>query len=403
MARYGHLIAGAGGLLALWLLALNAAAADKPVYRTDVSGDEKTPWFQLVDGEFPPAGAGHHIAGELSTYNQLDRAFVLRADRTDTQPRSHWDLPLAATMLPYGSVHYHGAFAALEDIPMGTHLHGQFFQKNPKDKSKPIEAYFGRVTPEADFTRCILLEDDFSYQKRLGHTWRIESVDLEGMKLTAQLLESGKESGKPKQFDLLEYTRVWRARGFESLASLMQGQFIRFNLTWATLYGPGRLLEIWLDEGSQSLASAHQLKVHQRHVRERGLPGWVTAVDNEKQLVKVTLFSNFDPALLEPLHVTEEIGEEKERHVVSMVVALDSLATFDMVNDRQRGPLKSINKVPTHPGAVGMELEIRPNLMLEGFRPGKVVRVFAHGWPILTLPNEQRWEGRENNAPIFGR
>jgi hypothetical protein len=50
-----------------------------------------------------------------------------------------------------------------------------------------------------------------------------------------------------------------------------------------------------------------------------------------------------------------------------------------------------------------MELEIRPNLLLEGFRPRKVVRVFAHGWQVLILPNEQRWEGRENNAPIFGR
>ncbi len=393
--------AGASGLLALWLLASPAAAADKPAYRTDVFGDEKTPWFQLVDGEFPPADAGHHIAGELVSFNQLDRAFVLRADRTDGQPRSHCDLPLAAAMLPYGSIYYHGAFAAVEDIPMGTHLHGQFFQKNPKDKSKPIEAYHGRVTPEADFTRCFLLEDDFSYQKRLGQTWRIESVDLDGMKLTAQLLESGNESGKPKQFDLLEYTRVWKARGFEPIALLAQGQIIRFNLTWATLYGPGRLLEIWLDDESQAQAFAHQLKIHHRHVRERGLPGWVTTVDNGNQLVKVTLFSNVDPALLEPLHVTEETGEEKERHVVSMVVAMDSLATFDMVNDRQRGPLKSINKVPVLPGAIGTEIEVRPNLLLEGFRPKKVVRVFAHGWNVITLPNEQRWEGREQNAPIF--
>jgi len=390
----------AGALLAIWLLAVPAAPVDSPAYRTDVSGDEKTPWFQLVDGEFPPADAVHHIAGELVSFSQLDRTFVLRADRTDNQPRSHWDLPLAAAMLPYGSIYYHGAFAAVEDIPMGTHLHGQFFQKNPKDKSKPIEAYHGRVTPEADFTRCFLLEDDFSYQKRLGHTWRVESVDLEGMKLTAQLLEVGKEVGKPKQFDLLEYTRVWKARGFEPLTSLAQGQMIRFNLTWATLYGPGRLLEIWLDDDSQALASAHQLKIHQRYIRERGLPGWVTAVDNEKQLVKVTFFSNVDPALLEPLHVTEEIGEEKERHVVSMVVALDSLATFDTVNDRQRGPLKAIQKVPVLPGAIGTEVEIRPNLLLEGFRPKKVVRVFAHGWNIITLPNEQRWEGREQNAPI---
>ena len=43
-------------------------------------------------------------------------------------------------MLPYGSIYYHGAPAALQDIPLGTHLHGLFYLKEPDDKSPPPPA-----------------------------------------------------------------------------------------------------------------------------------------------------------------------------------------------------------------------------------------------------------------------
>ena len=116
------------------LLADDAAA---PQFRTDGHPDKSLPWYQIVDGKFPPENSAHAISGELIRNDHLERRFYLRVDRDDSQDRGVWDLPVDATMLPYGSIYYHGAPAALQDIPLGTHLHGLFYLKAPDDKSPP--------------------------------------------------------------------------------------------------------------------------------------------------------------------------------------------------------------------------------------------------------------------------
>ena len=105
-------------------------AQDKPRFRTDadgpVKGDEKRrnpkdkpssdkpDWFQLVEGQFPPEGSAHAVKGELIFVDHLERRFQIRVDRSDSQDRGVWDLPLFATMLPYGSIWYQGSSAALQ-------------------------------------------------------------------------------------------------------------------------------------------------------------------------------------------------------------------------------------------------------------------------------------------------
>lgn len=76
------------------------------------------------------------------------------------------------------------------------------------------------------------------------------------------------------------HTRFWRGRGLVQSGELQPGQTVLFNLAWVTLYGPGRLTDIWLDEESRTLATAHQREVHRDHVRERGLAGFVSAVED---------------------------------------------------------------------------------------------------------------------------
>ena len=118
-------------------------AQDKPRFRTDADGpvrgeekrknpkdrqpSDKPDWFQLVDGQFPPEGSAHAVTGELIAVDHLERRFQIRVDRSDSQDRALQDLPLMATMLPYGAIWFQGAPAALQDIPLGTHLHGQFY------------------------------------------------------------------------------------------------------------------------------------------------------------------------------------------------------------------------------------------------------------------------------------
>src|SRR3954447_21334192 len=131
-------------------------------FRTDFANTH-LPWFQLRPNEFPPEDSAHAIGGELTAVDRINRTGVIRLDRTDAQSRGIWDLPLPFTMLPYGSVWYHGAPAELRDIPLGTHLTGQFYwdddlARDPKTKQRVAE----RKLPPDDrgFHWVLRMEDD---------------------------------------------------------------------------------------------------------------------------------------------------------------------------------------------------------------------------------------------------
>jgi len=378
-----------GITVALSVAGRPAAGADQPEsasYRTDADGESELPWYQPVDGQFPPAGSAHYFAGELIRVDHLKRSFVVRVDRTDSQRRSHFDLPVAASMLPYGSVHYHGAPASLADVPLGTHLHGWYYPKDPDDASPVIEGPNNRVSTEVDFTRCLRLEDDFTYHRRRDQQWRIEVVDRDENTLEAVLLKQGRPTEGKATFDLRSDTRVWMGDRIGSLEDIRPGQTTQINLTWATLYGPGRIRDIWLDQPSRDLARQHQLERHRNHVRLRGLPGWVDEVDNAERIVTITFFSGVQQSLLEDLAVGQQAG---------IAVAQASMMTYDPVNDRKRGPVLEVNAVEQVPGCSGVQVKIRPDLLLEGFRPDHLVRVYPGSWPVIALPREERYFGRE--------
>jgi len=69
-------------------------------------------------------------------------------------------------------------------------------------------------------------------------------VNLETKKLTATLQDNGKLVGQARIFDLLTSTRVMMGNGFADFKALQPGQTVLFNLTWATLFGPGRITDV---------------------------------------------------------------------------------------------------------------------------------------------------------------
>jgi len=379
-------------LPALLLLIPGLLHAGPPPFRTDADGPlnrkverdgKPLEWFQLVEGEFPPEGSAHAISGELIQVDHLERAFQIRVDRNDSQDRGVWDLPLGAVMLPYGSFYHQGAPAAVQDIPLGTHLHGLFYLKDPNDTAPPPETWYRRKTPEIDFRRCFRLEDDFTHHARQKQLWKIENVDLTAMKLTASLPGS-----QAKVFDLLSSTRVFEGTGFAGLAELKPGRTVLFNLTWVTLYGPGRITELWLDETARALATAQQLERHRNHIRERGLPGWITAVDDEAQHVTVTFFGGIDETLLNE-------WQTKDVSSGGLAVARESLMTYDPVNDRKNGSILEVKKIPDLPGSGGLLIRLGMPLMLEGYRPKRIVRFYPSSWKVNALPKEEQYFGRE--------
>jgi len=407
-------------ILPFLLVASLLHAGETPRFRTDADGPvkadekrkspkdrkpgDKPDWYQLVPGAFPPEGSAHSVTGELIYAEPLERRFHIRVDRNDSQDRGVWDRPLDATMLPYGAISQHGAPAALQDVPLGTHLRGLFYIADPDDKTPPPPSVNNRRSPEWEFRRCFRLEDDFSFHARQGQLWRIESVDLVAMKLAAVLTENGKPvgDGKAKTFDLQNHTRVWKGSGFTRLNELQSGQNVLFNLTWVTLYGPGRLTDIWLDDESRKLATAHQMEVHRDHTRERGLAGYVSSVEDGPQLVTVTFFGGVDPKLFDDLTVKDPNAKPPAdgspppvEPIGRLAVARDSLMTFDPVNDSKRGAVLEVKKVPVEPGSSGVQMKIKMDMMLEGYRPNRVVRFYPPTWKVIALPQEEQFHGRE--------
>jgi hypothetical protein len=408
----------AGLWVGLCLVAFATLLHAEPLkFRTDADGpvrpntqhghkgkDTSPDWYQPVDGQFPPEGSAHAVSGELILVDHLERRFEIRVDRNDSQDRGIWDLPLDATMLPYGSIYFHGAPAALQDIPLGTHLNGLFYIKAPDDKNPLPSGPYSRQTPEADFRRCLRLEDDFTFAARQKQTWLIENVDLTAMTLTATLQQDNKPAGKPKVFDLLTSTRVMKGNGFADLKLLEKGQVVLLDLTWVTLYGPGRLTDIWIDEPSRQLATSQQLERHRNFIRQRGLPGWITAVDDDAQIITITFFDGIDAKLFDELALTDgnKVGwplykeaDDPNAPKGTIAVARDSLMTYDPVNDRKGGNIISVNKIPVEPGCSGVQIKVKCDLMLEGFRPRHIVRFHPATWKVLALPREEQFSGRE--------
>ncbi len=342
-----------------------------PAFRTD-GGDEKLPWFQLVPGEFPPEGSAHAIGGELIGMDHINRTGTLRQDRTDAIRRSNWDRALPFTLLPCGSLRYHGAPAELRDIPIGTHLHGEFYiDENPdKDGNGP-------------FSRVIRLEDDFSHSARLKRVWKINSLDLEKDTLTATGMDADGQhpDAKPTAFQINAATRIWKGHSIGSLKDLAPNQSVLVNLTVCTLKGPGRCTDVWLDPESRDVASAQQLEVHRQFQHEHGLPGRVDEVDNKEAIVTMTLFAGFDPKLLEDFTPDES---------VSSAVAVESLRTWDQGSDRMAGTLLEIQHVPPGPGNSGIRIKFKTSTLLEGHRPKRILRLFSGKWKVDELPKEER-------------
>ncbi|MFT5469014.1 MAG: hypothetical protein ACI8UO_004128 [Verrucomicrobiales bacterium] len=409
--------------VSLCLAAISAHAEDAPKFRTDDNPDLSLPWFEPIDGEFPPEEYAHYVAGELIDYDHINRTLRLRVDRQDG--RAGKDEALDTVMLPYGSIYYHNAPAALRDIPIGTHLHGWFYIR--PEEERYWEVRNGKVerkrekhwnaSAEVDFTHCFRLEDDFSFYARRKQIWKVEgievpvaenpedlSLDLTEKKLTVTLQEDGQPAGEPKVFDLTADTHVFQENSFAAIDDIKPGQLVQMNITWATLFGPGRITNIWLDEESRASATGRQMKRHHRHIRERGLPGFVTAVDDRERLVTITFFDSVDPALFKDLPntnpkplgwPTKEYDWGNTSPKGNIIVVRESLQCYNQVNDRKGGNIQKIENVPVQAGCSGVQIQVQCGILLEGFRPRKTVRFFPATWAVSPLPKEEEFHGRE--------
>ncbi|MFM1903403.1 MAG: hypothetical protein RLZZ440_1303, partial [Planctomycetota bacterium] len=271
---------------------------------------------------FPERGTAHPGAGELTMVDHVNRMAVLRPDRTDAQNKYHQDLPHHVALLPYAELFSCGARANLEDIPLGTHLFG-WFHLGPRgwfavrlastDYEATVKNEPNERSPDAPYCRAIRLEDDFSFDARRDVVWEIVSIDRENRKVVARLTAatSAEHLETPaslaasdyeaplclegeQTFDFDSATRVWKGQGLFTVEDLAPGLRVLLNRTWATLYGPGRLTDVWVDVESRRRAIERQARRFIEHERFRGVPARIESIEygeNASGVVTVTLYA----------------------------------------------------------------------------------------------------------------
>jgi len=388
---------------ALFLIA-SIASADEP--------------FRPEAGKFPPVEKAHSYRGELVFVDHANRRGSIRVQGEGKYFRN---APHPFAMLPYGIVRYHGAPADLRDIPLGTVLHVQgFLPPEPKfsvvpvlpvDNKKKNSGYSGIGIYPAE-NHVLLLEDEPSHCRRMSKVWKLKELDLKnnaGLIVASREPKAGgdgKASEESMTFDAA--TNIWRGRERLNVADLidegtwpasgkksLDGQAVLLGITWKPtpdgIFTRFHISDIWLDDTAMERAAQNQTETHKALIRSRWMPAWIDAVEYGKfgrATVTATLFGGMDESLY---------GDFK-KDVSAMMNGVENTlkhagGNYGPEHMASRGKIfevtKSDGKVPL--GSSGIQVRFETDLITEGIRPGRVVRVRPGNgnWPHVRLPREE--------------
>ena len=360
--------------------------------------------FRPTPGKFPPLEQSKVYRGELVFVDHINRRGRLRlyVDDYFREGKLHY-----FAMLPYGVVRYRGAPADLRDIPIGTTLYGRFFlAPKPETAAVPLLKNAQRTRPRE--THAILLEDGPSLCLREGVSWEMKEVDINGNAghLIANLNRTDKGEGLSgeKKLTIDSSTRIWRGRESLTIQDLidegiwpakgrkkLNNTKVQLALEWHPeyLYQKFHVSDIWLDEAAMKTTANRQRQRHIRHIRMRWMPAFVDAVEHGrygKATVHATLFGGMAKSLY---------ADFKPNIQGKMAAAEDTLRTWWQDHDGMDGKIVSVEKPTTPPpvGSSGIRIRFEVPLVLEGFRPGLIVRVRPQSWPNVNPPYEERVKG----------
>ncbi len=389
--------------LALFLFASAAIAADEP-FRPEV-------------GKFPALEKAHAYRGELVFVDHANRRGSIRVHGSGMFFRND---PHPIAMLPYGIVRYHGAPADLRDIPLGTVLHVRgFLPPDPKISAVPVlpvdskkkdgNHNRGAGTAPAE-NHVLLLEDEPSHCQREGQVWKLKEVDIQnnaGMIVASRELKQGGDgqaSDEKMTFDAA--TRIWRGReclGIEDLIAesiwpaegkkSLGGQAVLLGITWKPTPGGVftrfHISDIWLDDAAMERAARNQTEVHKAFIRSRWMPAWIDAVEYGKfgrAKVTATLFGGMDASL----YADFKQGSPALMNSVENTLK-HTHGAYGPAHMASGGSLLDVTKTPGDAplGSSGIQISFETDLIIEGIRPGRVVRVRPASWPQVDVPREE--------------
>jgi hypothetical protein len=327
--------------------------------------------------------------------------------------------PHPFALLPYGIVRQHGAPADLRDIPLGAVLHVRaFLPPDPSTSPVPVlppdnrtktAGYSGVGIAPAE-NHVLLLEDEPSYCQREGLVWKLKELDiksLEGLIIASREPEKGGEgraTDEKMTFDAA--TRVWRGRECLKIHDLVAegnwpaegkkdlgAQAVQLGITWKPtpdgVFTRFHISDIWFDSVAMERSASSQTETHKAFIRSRWMPACVDAVEYGKfgrATVTATLFGGMDPSL----YADFEKGAPALMNAVANTLK-HTHGNYGPAHMASRGSLLDVLRQPEPAplGSSGIQIRFETDLIIEGIRPGRTVRVRPAKWPQVQVPREE--------------
>jgi hypothetical protein len=407
--------------LAFSLLAHGSAFAQESRTRNQEQStrtqEPKSQVFRPEAGKFPPLEKAHAYRGELVFVDHANRRGSIRVQGSGMFFRND---PHPFAMLPYGIVRHHGAPADLRDVPLGTVLHVRaFLPPDPRISAVPVlpvdskkmDANHNRgagILPAEN--HVLLLEDEPSRCQREGLIWKLKEVELRkdaGM-ITAILAAKegggGKAAEERMTFDAA--TRIWRGRERLTIQELIAegawpadgkkslgDQAVQIGITWRPtpdgVFTRFHISDIWMDDAAMQRAASNQTETHKAFIRSRWMPAWIDAVEYGKfgrATVTATLFGGMD----ESLYADFKKGGSAMMNAVENTLK-HTHGAYGPEHMASRGTILDVTQSPGPAplGSSGTQVRFETDLIIEGIRPGRTVRVRPGNWPQVQVPREE--------------
>jgi len=401
--------------LALVALLLHADSfgAERSVKKKE-SGSEP---FRPRPGEFPAIEKSLSYRGELTFVDHANRRGSVRIQ---SNGRFRFTVPSPFALLPYAIVRHHGAPADLRDIALGTMLHVRaFLPPDPQTSVVPVLPIDNRTkklgnagtgTAPAE-NHVLLLEDEPSRCLREGLVWKLKEVSIrnhEGTIVARRQPKAGgaREAGE-ETFTFDAATRIWRGREFLAVRDLiaegiwpatgsrsLADQSVLLGIMWKPTPGGVfvrfHISDIWLDDAAMQRAAHHQTETHKAFIKSRWMPAWIDAVDYGKYgraTVTATLFGGMDESLYadfkKGVRAMLAASENTLKHWAGGTAGTSQMAA--------KGPVLDVTRANgTIPlGSSGIQIRFETDLITEGFRPARVVRLRPDHWPLVEVPRDE--------------
>ena len=392
--------------LVLFILVSNARSDEDP--------------FRPETGKFPPLEKAHSYRGELVFVDHANRRGSIRIQGEGKYFRNK---PHPFAMLPYGIIRYHNAPAQLRDIPIGTVLHARgFLPPDPKFSAVPVlpinnrnktAGYSGKGTSPAE-NHLLLLEDEASHCLREGKVWKLQEMELQNLagKIVARReSKTGSDKGEEETLTFDAATRIWRGREKLLVADLvhegtwpesgkksLDDQAVLFGITWRPspdgVFTRFHVSDVWLDDLAMQRAAHNQTETHKAFIRSRWMPGWIDAVAYGKfgtATITATLFGGMDDSLY----------ADFKKGVSAMMNPVENTlkhthGAYGPRHMASRGSVLEVKKLPGKAplGSSGIQVRFKTDLILEGIRPGRVIRICPGSWPQVQVPREEYLGGK---------